>query len=310
MKKVKVIIDADSMIHRIAYLVNDIPFDSIEGDTVAPDGVHGKEEVIREQIEQQIDMYRKDILKEKGLKPEDLDIELHLTASSRFSTYYKKKYNKEPREGFRYAIARKYLDKAYKHNRPDAKKQYLEESFEVMLNHFKSEAHDFFEADDTVIAKAKYYRRLGHDVVIAAIDKDVLMQIEGNHYNWGKRKFEYTDENTAIFYAYLQCLTGDQIDGYTGIPGIGETRARDIIDESMNEEEMWQSVLNAYNRADMGEAQALATMRLANMHQCKCYDRGSTYKLFLWRPPMQRNNSIFIHGDTILTFEDGAYLHE
>jgi len=99
------------------------------------------------------------------------------------------------------------------------------------------------------------------------IDKDVLYQTEGTHYNYHTDEFVETTKEEATYYAYLQTLMGDPSDGYTGIPRVGKVKATKILDGLTSEQEMWEAVVAAYEEKGLTVDDAINTMRLANMHQ-------------------------------------------
>lgn len=82
------------------------------------------------------------------------------------------------------------------------------------------------EADDAVA----YYKTLNPEAVICAIDKDVLKQVAGEHYNYRTRKWVNTTEEDAHLWLYTQALMGDPGDNIKGLPGIGPAKAAKILD--------------------------------------------------------------------------------
>lgn len=89
------------------------------------------------------------------------------------------------------------------------------------------------EAEDAVSMLSYYYRDLNPelDPIIAGIDHD-LLQIPGNHYNYKKHEFLHaitTDE--AYYNLFKQVLTGCKTDEVTGLPGIGEVKAKKLLDQ-------------------------------------------------------------------------------
>lgn len=166
---------------------------------------------------------------------------------------------------------------SYKENRKDSRKP---TGYKELLHHARSNYEtltpDGIEADDLVV----YLKTQNpEDYILCAIDKDVLYQTVGTHYNYVKDEEVRVDEEEAIEYAYFQTLAGDTSDGYKGAHGIGKVKANRILAECDNEYEMWQAVVTAYESKGQTEEEALLTMRLANMHQ---WD-GS--KISLWNPP-------------------------
>lgn len=167
---------------------------------------------------------------------------------------------------------------SYKANRKESRKP---EGFEEILAYTKANYNCFttdgIEADDYVVhLKTKN----PEDYLLCAIDKDVLYQTVGTHYNYGRDEEVTVNEFDAIWYAYFQTLTGDPTDGYKGCNGIGKVKAQKILADCKTEYEMWQAVLEAYKSKEHEEDEALWTMRLAYMHQFN----GST--IDLWNPPV------------------------
>jgi|LGOV01.1.fsa_nt_gb DNA polymerase-1 len=187
------------------------------------------------------------------------------------------------KENFRYQIATDGLKDAYKHNRKDSRKP---DKFQEMWNYLrtvhKAKLTPFCEADDVVVVKKT---EAPDDYLLCAIDKDVLYQTEGRHYNYGKDVFAVVTKEEALHYAYLQTLTGDTTDGYKGAYRIGPKKAAAILGEpgDFDERQLWARVLSTYRKCKQTKKEALATMRLAQMHQLKRVT--GKLKLRLWTPP-------------------------
>jgi len=124
--------------------------------------------------------------------------------------------------------------------------------------------------------------------ILCAIDKDVLYQSVGRHYNYGTDKWITVSQEEAIYYSFLQTLTGDTTDGYKGCKNIGPVKAKKILGEpgEYSERTLWAKVLLAYRKANMKKLEAYTTMRLANMHQLKRNKQGKL-RIQLWAPPKQ-----------------------
>lgn len=115
-------------------------------------------------------------------------------------------------------------------------------------------------------------------------------------------------------YHLRQTLSGDRVDGYYGCPGIGTTRAEEIIEnakalvqtktvitrgprkgqevtawkyEKEPTNDLWRVVVTHYRKAGLGAnaapEQALLTARLASILQYQDYDRA-TGRITLWTP--------------------------
>lgn len=169
------------------------------------------------------------------------------------------------------------LPTAYKEHRKDTRKPLGHEELRAYAEAaYKTHTPINMEADDYVVYLKTTYPE---DYILCAIDKDVLYQTVGTHYNYGKDEEVTVNEFEAIWYAYYQVLTGDTSDGYKGAIGIGPVKAEKILDGCETEEELWKAVVETYESRGQTEDEALQTMRLANMHQ---YDGN---KIVLWEPP-------------------------
>jgi hypothetical protein len=100
------------------------------------------------------------------------------------------------------------------------------------------------EADDAVGIAA--YTFAEDEVVMVHIDKD-LNQFKGWHYNYRKKEKYYVSEFEGLTTFYTQILTGDRIDNIIGLNGIGPVKAKRILKDCVNESELYQAVLNAYD---------------------------------------------------------------
>jgi len=85
------------------------------------------------------------------------------------------------------------------------------------------------EADDLV---AFYQNALGKEnTVICSPDKDVLKQISGNHFNYGKMDYVNTTKEEANEFLLIQILMGDSTDGIPGLPKVGPKTATKWVKE-------------------------------------------------------------------------------
>jgi len=188
------------------------------------------------------------------------------------------------KDNFRYKVASDTLPDAYKYNRKDSRKpDKFDEMWNYLVKVHKAKVTPFCEADDVSVTKKT---ETPNEYILCAIDKDVLYQSEGTHYNYGKDEWVTVSLEESIYYAYLQTLTGDVTDGYKGCKNIGPVKAKKLLGEpgEFNERQLWARVLKAYRAAKMPKDYALATMRLAQMHQLKRDTKGKL-KLNLWTPP-------------------------
>ena len=122
---------------------------------------------------------------------------------------------------FRYDVAK---EKPYKHNRKGgpkppifyALKEYIQQTWK--FRYVKG-----LEADDLVCSY-----KIGNSILCSP-DKDVLLQTQGKHFNYGKWEWVKTTHKDAARFLWKQMLMGDPGDGIPGIPKIGPKTAELII---------------------------------------------------------------------------------
>ena len=179
---------------------------------------------------------------------------------------------------FRYEI----LD-TYKGNRVNVRKPIeYQNLYNYLISRYGAKKADGVEADDMVVyLKTTYPMKY----TLCAIDKDVLCQTVGCHYNYGKDEFITVSEEEAIRFFWFQVLMGDGVDGYKGCKGIGKVKANKILDEAQENAKQTNVSLNdayasavcrTYMEANETKEYLLQTCRVANMHQIR-RDKGVTY---------------------------------
>jgi DNA polymerase-1 len=192
---------------------------------------------------------------------------------------------------------RKDVYPAYKSNRVDKRKPMLL----PVLKAFLMEEFDTFrrpglEGDDVqgilatskVIVKAK-------ERIIASLDKD-MKTIPGLFYNFGKPEKGIVEisEDEADYWHLIQTLTGDTTDGYPGCPGIGPVKAEKLLAEHFDVSddgifmttslgEAWATVVAAFEKAKLGEEEALTQARVARILRASDYDFKNRRPI-LWKP--------------------------
>ena len=141
------------------------------------------------------------------------------------------------------------------------------------------------EGDDVLGILAT--RKGTDEMVICTIDKD-LKTVPGFHYNFGKKELFEVDEETADYWHLYQTLVGDATDNYSGCPGVGPVAAKKILMDGddhrhFSNEEMWERVLKAFDKAGLGEEEALVQARVARI--CRASDYNfKTQQVKLWTP--------------------------
>jgi len=113
--------------------------------------------------------------------------------------------------------------------------------------------------------------------VIVSPDKD-MRQIPGKLYNLDEQ-FTVSEEDGAKWHL-IQTCSGDQTDGYGGVPGIGVKRATTLFDK---EGYSWETVVKAFKDKDLTEHDALVNARLARILTVDDYDFTKNEPI-LWSP--------------------------
>jgi DNA polymerase-1 len=170
---------------------------------------------------------------------------------------------------------------SYKHNRVGLEKPALYSQLkDYLIANFTTKEKEGLEGDDVMGILAT--RWPGH-FILATIDKD-LQQIPGELYNWNLDVFKEIAPEEADRFFYLQVLTGDSCDGYTGCPGIGPIRAEKILAEAEEEGiSYWEAIHVVYVSHGLTEADAIQQARVARILRASDYD-FKTKEIKLWTP--------------------------
>ncbi len=131
----------------------------------------------------------------------------------------------------------------------------LKTEFEVILM-------PTLEADD---AMGIYATKHPGNLIISP-DKD-MKQIPGELYNFDET-FTITRDQGASWHL-IQAISGDQTDGYSGVPGIGVKRAEALFKEKGYS---WRTVVEAFKDKDLDEEVALVNARLSRILTVDDYD--------------------------------------
>ena len=236
----RLVIDADTLLYQaLTFATDEVTFDDIEW-TLHCD--HGK---AQESFDYHLDKLRK-------LTKHDSYI-LCFTSDTNF---------------------RKEVLPTYKATRAGTRKPLGYRRFrEKIREQHKSIIKEGLEADDCVgILGTKL-----EDAIMWSDDKD-LKQIPGKHISSEGFDFYVTPEEGHAFFL-LQTLTGDQVDNYSGCPGIGPKKAESILGKSCT----WEAVVETYEKAGLTEADALVQARCARILRNGEYD-SATAKPTLWNP--------------------------
>ena len=172
---------------------------------------------------------------------------------------------------------RKAIYPEYKGNRTAEKPKHLEALRDWSVAELNAEVtQNQLETDDYL----GIYQT--EDTVICSLDKD-LLQIAGKHYRWAistakwSKPEEYHEqtelEGLRLFYE--QCLKGDASDNVKGVEGIGEKKARKILQNCTTEKEMIACCLFFYPSEEefLMNAQCLYILRSFDDSYLKRYER-------------------------------------
>jgi DNA polymerase-1 len=162
-------------------------------------------------------------------------VDMPFASSGDYSTYL------TGRENFRYDIAK---SAPYKGNRAENTKPiHLNLCRDYMIENYQAVVSYGEEADDLI---SKAAAALDYNCVVASIDKDML-QLPCWHFNFGKNEWTKVTPFEGIKFFYTQILTGDRADNIIGLYGIGPKKAEKLLDNCNTEEDMWETVLRAYD---------------------------------------------------------------
>ena len=130
----------------------------------------------------------------------------------------------------------------YKHNRKDTiRPVLLGDMYEKLIENYDCRIYPRLEADDVLGILAD-----GDNTIIVSDDKD-LKQIESWHMKLSEVEYiRYIDETEGMEMFYEQCISGDTVDGYKGVPGMGKGKAKKWLQTHGYK---WSSVVSAYTGA-------------------------------------------------------------
>ena len=160
---------------------------------------------------------------------------------------------------------RKEIDSSYKSNRTKRKPCGFKRLINWAFSEYKCIRMPKLEADDVLGIIAS--RGDLENFVIVSPDKD-MEQIACRIYNL-KEEFTQTPEQ-AEFKLYEQCLSGDTVDGYSGVKGIGKKKAQTILSKASGS--YWGAVVETYCSNGYTEADAIRNLRLAKILQASDWD--------------------------------------
>lgn len=121
--------------------------------------------------------------------------------------------------------------------------------------------------------------------VVYSADKD-LKTIPGLHWCPEDGQVIEIIESDADRMFFWQTLTGDTVDNYKGCPGVGPVKADRILEGRVGNQERWEAVVSAYEKAGLTESDALIQARCARILRHGEYDFDNE-EVHLWTPCFQ-----------------------
>lgn len=181
---------------------------------------------------------------------------------------------------------RKDLNPDYKSNRKAEKPKLLSYTIDALNTAFNVISEPRLEADDLLGIYSTDKTLVKGERIIVSIDKDMrsipCLLFNPMHYNRGVIKVSPQD---AERWFYTQCMIGDPIDGYHGVPKIGKVKAEKLL--SVAEAEgvpFWNVVYGTYIAAGLTMEDALRNARMAYILKSGDYD-FKRKEVKLWQPP-------------------------
>ena len=175
---------------------------------------------------------------------------------------------------------RKDILPTYKENRKSVRKPLLLPFLrEWMQEEWNAVITSPLEADDLIGIAAT---ATTDDCIIVSEDKD-LLTIPAKVYNPAKGELHDINEYTATYNHMFQTLVGDKTDGYDGCPTIGAVRAHRILEEAKTVEEMWEMVVQAYQKQGLSKSVALQQAQVSRICHASDFDERKG-KVIPWTP--------------------------
>lgn len=156
----------------------------------------------------------------------DLDSRIYEMVASSGCSHYILFKSPHKSQTFRSKIAT--IDN-YKGNRKTSDLPPVFYGLSAYINQLPSYTGSNFEADDAVALFQWYFKTKEIPTVVCSPDKDVLHQLSGTHYNYGKGVIVNTTEEEAERFLFQQVLMGDSTDNITGIPKVGPVKSEKLL---------------------------------------------------------------------------------
>ena len=157
---------------------------------------------------------------------------------------------------------RKKILESYKGHRNRKKPCGYKRIISALKEEYKVIVKPQLEGDD---AMGIYATKFPGNMIVSP-DKD-MKQIPGQLYNF-EEVFTITPEEGARWHL-TQTMSGDQTDGYSGVPGIGVKRSESLFKEKGCS---WKTVVETFIEKGLTEEDALINARLAKILTADDYD--------------------------------------
>ena len=177
---------------------------------------------------------------------------------------------------------RKEINPEYKSHRKGGRKpmcfipalEYCKETYPYKI-------YKWLEADDVIGIHAT--EKSKDERIIVSEDKD-LLTVPGLHWDFQEEKVFESTEKEADYKFFYQSLIGDSTDNYKGCSGIGPISAGKILSENSDSVlDMWEAVLEAFNKTKQGEDEAIKNCRMARILRDGEYYPDKN-EIVLWTP--------------------------
>lgn len=187
---------------------------------------------------------------------------------------------------------RKSILPTYKGSRAKVKKPLVLKPFkEFLINERKAYFRPGLEGDDCMGILSTRSNPNGEERIIVSVDKD-MKSIPGFVCRWPiETKPVFIEPAEADYWHLFQTLTGDATDGYSGCPGTGPKGAEKVLapfavdgkHSHMDVPAAWTAIVEAFEKAKLGETEALVQARVARILRASDYDFKQKAPI-LWTP--------------------------
>ena len=158
--------------------------------------------------------------------------------------------------------------------------------------YFEIAQEDVLEADDLLSIL------MDSNSILASTDKD-LNQVPGEHLNWSKNQRYTVSPEDGFKFFLQQVISGDTGDGYSGVPGFGQKKAKRFVEKLWEDLDvafrdfntsptflaytLWGEIVKLYESKGLTADDALLNARFAFILDENHWD-PKEHKVRLWKP--------------------------